>query len=1297
MVSEGVWGEVIWCRCVCAVRAVDTAGLRGVARGGGWAIHARTEQPHTRSEQVAREMDSCAGLHEPPPDESMLQDLLADLGPKPAGAAQLTQLQPTMNGLDPMLHLGDSDGDELPHFWHHMIPDVDHSENNTILAASVPESSGSSVSSFSWDVDPNYLHYEESSSSRSDDVDGNAGGSISRATEMIDSDFHLMYSESGDGLSESSGLDSECEWSGEAGVFDPTNAYPSRDSTSSSSGELDPNLITVPAVAYPHDELRDEAQHARAQAGSANGDQHKLLELPVGTCLKDEWSHAIELLRRRNSTSFRRRPAYTAVSVTKQIFVEPRHHRRGAGQDRWRTAGKNAGVDRWIDEQHGVRRRHGRLERTCGDNGRFHHYSLLYRPSEKSRDVTENGEARVYILRESTHEEVQAWEERRSQTLDLSISVLADAFRSFPRQLPEEKHVSEEKYVPHAQASVAGVPTIDLRCTNKSLASVAAGAAGPGRTGLITSTGKRTTAEGVGEGAHTTNKRSKRRRTAQGTAMLSGLSVVAMVVVGYLQYVRTPDSTGLDKQCDDGFFMPPSSFLGHCVPCQSCLLRGLRVVLPCTPTSDTVCSPWGWEHGAVRATPPRPDAYEDSTVPPRLHFPQFASSWVLGSSVYTFGGSSGTTQLNMSEKRSMAGERCTTQAIGVSDELWRFTKQSGWVQLLPGQNKSSMSGPRQQPLWPRRRYAATSWTANNSGAILFGGAFELCLQADYALHGDLSLTGSYLVSPDSLYWLENQSDWVLLGGSDRWRTIRDDEIGSVMSDGLMPMSDGTAHQSAPCTKANRLCSWPLPRAHAQGWMLNGVAYLFSGIFTIFEGGFDDLTATQMLLNDLWQIYPSSGGTWTEAKVEASRVAGCFGLIEDLLVLPPDTPSSTSYPGLVAGPRYPGPRYQAATWVLPASLAARTHASSSDDEDPKPKFVASGVSDVGWLFGGIGRRASVSALTSTAGTMVGACQVMEDTVHIARVTNLCDLWSFAPGRGFHLVAACEADMKELSVAGMQPSSVVAMADGPTAGVFATAFVVPRRSASGTHPEAELWMFGGVTSCAPFNGVDQDGNVVDEWTTRRQGTALANLSLTMCDMNLPGQTEGEIDAGKETEPIQDYVGVVGFADGHPDQPCSADLWQFSISEGRWHRAEQPEPSHLAGQSLWPDARCGASVITELGSIIDQPNVSIPPLGSLPRRILSTPQDFAVPTSPQLLVQTAETPTTFIAIIGGWGESSGGECEEWPSCNADARHSCPFKSYLSEALDNTDEARSSRQRAARCVEMSDAWQLSVAIDKN
>ena len=207
--------------------------------------------------------------------------------------------------------------------------------------------------------------------------------------------------------------------------------------------------------------------------------------------------------------------------------------------------------------------------------------------------------------------------------------------------------------------------------------------------------------------------------------------------------------------------------------------------------------------------------------------------------------------------------------------------------------------------------------------------------------------------------------------------------------------------------------------------------------------------------------------------------------------------------------------------------------------------------------------------------------------------------------------------------------------------------------------------------------------------------------MCDMNLPGQTEGEIDVDGSMEPVQDYVAVVGFAEGHPDQPCSADMWRFSISEARWQRAEI-EPSSASGdneQSIWPAARCGASVIANLGSILDPPNLTVASQKSLPQQLL--PPSKAAPwiekaQSAPPATSTAEAQTAVFAIVGGWGGYSGGECEEWPSCDANPRSACTFKSYLSEALDNA-AARSARHRAAGCVEMSDAWQLSVAMDSN
>lgn len=85
--------------------------------------------------------------------------------------------------------------------------------------------------------------------------------------------------------------------------------------------------------------------------------------------------------------------------------------------------------------------------------------------------------------------------------------------------------------------------------------------------------------------------------------------------------------------------------------------------------------------------------------------------------------------VELSPQRLAAGEQCTTDAIGVSDALWRYDESAGWSRVP---HAATAEGQ----VWPRRRYAATAWSLADRG-LLFSGEFEFCRHRDY------DMTGSY--------------------------------------------------------------------------------------------------------------------------------------------------------------------------------------------------------------------------------------------------------------------------------------------------------------------------------------------------------------------------------------------------------------------------------------------------------------------------------------------------------------------------------------------------------------------------
>jgi hypothetical protein len=174
---------------------------------------------------------------------------------------------------------------------------------------------------------------------------------------------------------------------------------------------------------------------------------------------------------------------------------------------------------------------------------------------------------------------------------------------------------------------------------------------------------------------------------------------------------------------------------------------------------------------------------------------------------------------------------------------------------------------------------------------------------------------------------------------------------------------------------------------------------------------------------------------------------------------------------------------------------------------------------------------------------------------------------------------------------------------------------------------------------------DATPIPDWFNsigKIQGAMIKDM--TKCDMSLPGH----------------MVAVAAFGEGHPNQPCTADMWRFDIAGNRWEHQTQPDNSDMAtggggGGERWPAARCGANV------------VSVP----------------GVPDS-----QT---------FIGGWAGASSGECEAWnaaENCTNASLAACSFKSFLSVELPGF-QARSTRGELSQCEPLSEAWELRAVIE--
>jgi hypothetical protein len=986
----------------------------------------------------------------------------------------------------------------------------------------------------------------------------------------------------------------------------------------------------------------------------------------------NELDAALDALMPASGLLYYRRPV-TLCSVRPQrhLYVEKGHWRRGSG-DKWISSGGQAGgADYMTDGQVGLRKRYGRVQlKATGTHtgGKqqgvtksipYKQYTILR--TEKDGSTVEDKFAKAWIIEaDKKHTEREKPKEGLAfallggvATVDLFPEHAVRAIRSLPTKLNEYHAVGADVVTDGGAAArsvndARGRRVLDLGNNRSMLAP-------------LESIQKRAHDSSWDEVLLTSEPDHKRRKSAMAKLLLAGMAVAVTVSFAYVAvvaHVLSAPSQDRQQPCAEGTFLAVQSQLPiigrRCKPCRDCALLGVPTIRACTPLSDTACE-WMWEHGKLQSS----SSGDNIDMDPHRHLPQLAATWVAGTSVYSFGGS-GSSMISNPSNASVdripssltAGERCTTEATGVSSELWKFTKASGWSQqsqaLAPNGPSVTQGGDQhQQLLWPRRRYAAATWALNSSKALIFSGTFELCLATDYGWGDPLNVDGDYIIGPASLFLMEEthvsaatrpnhtHARWSLLGGADEWRRVRPQKIAQLMVDGQLA-EPHACHRD----DSNQVCSWPLPRAHAHTWMLNGIPYMFGGIFNLIEGGFDDLSLLNLLMNDFWQLQLlglSGEQTTAEAdqivSVDAVRLAGCSRLIEEPRVLPPAGGTSS---GAVAS-AYPGPRYKAATWV-------------AGDAAPVDMSSGGGDRDTGWLFGGIGRRVSASVSDDSS-----SCQVMEDMVH-GRVTNLCDLWSFLPGVGFTLVAACEADVAELRTAGLIPRTVVPMSAGPTAGISVTAFVL------GPQSSQSLWMFGGITACSPVNEFNDSVAVplIDEFVSENARRA----HLNSCDMNVPGLSDGP----------QDYASLAAFADGHPNQPCTADLWRFSLRTASWESLRPTSTSvnktDAENSFVWPDARCGAAAITGLGNVLAQET--------------STSRSL-------------DSEMSTVAIVGGWGGPASGECEEWPTCNAThssdttSVRTCLYKSYLSDALPL--EERAARAHVANCAPISDVWQFSVA----
>ncbi len=179
--------------------------------------------------------------------------------------------------------------------------------------------------------------------------------------------------------------------------------------------------------------------------------EHKPVGGSGGSLLQSNlsWDAALQALTGTNE--YEARPLRLRERAIMQIFVERPLVRRVPGGDRWRNSGgQRGGVDHWIDDNHGIRKRYGRIIR---EDGRpllkFMRFSLLHR-HEDGETVTEDREAALYTVEGTVDEpELPAISVDESlpmdqpllapapTSIDLARGRIADVLYGMSRKLPE--------------------------------------------------------------------------------------------------------------------------------------------------------------------------------------------------------------------------------------------------------------------------------------------------------------------------------------------------------------------------------------------------------------------------------------------------------------------------------------------------------------------------------------------------------------------------------------------------------------------------------------------------------------------------------------------------------------------------------------------------------------------------------------------------------------------------------------------------------------------------------------------
>jgi hypothetical protein len=810
--------------------------------------------------------------------------------------------------------------------------------------------------------------------------------------------------------------------------------------------------------------------------------------------------------------------------------------------------------------------------------------------------------------------------------------------------------------------------------------------------------------------------------------------------------------------------LSPQPMDRRCVRCDDCG-GDYHVLLPCTAMSDTVCSPAEsvWERVndatvitsgdpkqrppqlqpqpqrqhpllATRAAPRTPASRSAPHSSEQMHPPQYAASWQTDGAIYSFGGSASQSfsldrmlaTVQAQSSASGPGDlRCYSNIGGVTDELWKLDRSRTpnmapvWTRL-GGSSTGTGTNVDGATLQPVGRAAAASWTLDRTSGMIFSGQFDLCINSDDMERS--SDKGGFWVPPNSMFVFDEDLEWNLLGGSDMWELFSNLELETAISNGFMNRGQIDWLQGDQSTSKR----WPLPRSHSQTFMMDGLAYMFSGLFQIVESASveadpQDTDAESghdrpggriqsMLLNDFWVFDPHADYA-VDRSLPAERIAMCANVVERPEIMARSSP-------------YPGPRRDGATW-----------SASTDTRSPSTEHGETGWMIEGWMFGGVGRRISTSGTAvppfagiskpKTGGAYSCIAERLEDdgtsSPEVAQVTNLCDMWVFTRRGGWRLVHACERDVHLLQSAGLTTNGrssagagstlpVVSWdvwkersPDALTASMLSTAWVeydwvysddAWGRTSTFGHKRAEtrLRLFGGVTRCPTRQPLSLVTDSVDDGNLTHQ---LAS-EYTMCDV---------LDAETATvlEPAM------------PPQ-CSDELWTFNTRTQAWLRETPPaQPSssanapstrtgdgsgkqaegHGAPVNEWPSGRCGgyhvAGAIPFWSTAADEFARGIPLYPSQVdayQAVLHGDDRGDTEVEPHLV-----TGRSSILLAGGWEGSAGGHCSSTkPGSSAAGEHSDKAAQTGSleplASIDIINPAGNDEQGTARCYPADDLW---------